>query len=204
MVLKNRITMKISHKKAIMGVGVLLIFISTILTAAIAAGVLIRTSGVLQIKAVEVERISRERLTSGLEFVKVVGYANVTTGTMSELEIITRLKTGSSPVDLEYAYLSYVEDTFITQASINYTAANYSCEFANLTPETEYCFEYIFGNGNPDIEEEELVYIRFKLNDSHAMQSNDNFELQLIPKVGELTQINLRVPSIKVYKVDLY
>jgi len=188
-----------------MGVGVLLIFIATILTAAIAAGVLVRTSGVIGVKAVEVEKVARERLTTGMEFVKITGYSNTTAGTIENIEIMGRLKAGSSPVDLQEMFITFVEGSNVFTAELEYnSSSNETCSFDNVTAETSYCFEPLFGNTNPQVEEEELIYIRYKLNESHKLESNDNFELQLIPKVGEISIINVRVPSIKTYAVQIY
>ncbi len=192
-------------KKAIMGVGVLLIFISSILVAAIAAGVLIRTSGAIGQKAVEVEKVTRERITTGYEFVNIVGYSNVTDGTIEKFELLVRLKAGSSPVDYEDTYITITTETLSGRLSLaNSTKWNTNCTFADLTEETEFCPEPLFGNTNSKLEEEEIVYLRFKINTTNAVEPNDDMQIQIIPKVGEFTVINLRVPSIKQEKVTLY
>ena len=192
-------------KRAMMGVGVLLIFIATILVSAIAAGVLIRTSGAIGQKSIEVEKVSRERLTTGYDVVKIVGYANVTPGTIQEFEVLVRLKAGSSPVDFGETYITFVANDLNARLQLSNTSAGgVNCSFGNLTPETEFCYEPLFGNTNTKLEEEELVYLRFKVNDTNAVEPNDDAEIQLIPKVGELTLLSLRIPSIKQTKVDLY
>lgn len=188
-----------------MGVGVLLIFISTILVAAIAAGVLIRTSGAIGQKAVEVEKVSRERLTTGYEFTKIVGYANVTAGTIEQFELLVRLKAGSSPIDYADTFLTVTTGNLSARLNLsNSTSWNSNCTYGNLTAETDFCFEALFGNTNSKLEEEELSYIRFKVNTTNSVEPNDDIEVQLVPKVGELTIIDLRVPSIKQEKVTLY
>ncbi|PIZ54769.1 hypothetical protein COY28_02410, partial [Candidatus Woesearchaeota archaeon CG_4_10_14_0_2_um_filter_57_5] len=53
-------------RKAIMGIGMLIIFIATILVSAVAAGVLVKVTGQLQQKALLVEEAARTRLVSGL------------------------------------------------------------------------------------------------------------------------------------------
>lgn len=193
------------RKKAIMGVGVLLIFISTILVAAIAAGVLIRTSGAIGQKAVEVEKVSRERLTTGFEFVKVNSEANETAGTIENFELLVRLKAGSSPIDFEETVVILdTEDISVTLELANSTVWSSNCTYTNLVAQTEFCFDPLFGNTNGKLEVEELVYMRFKTNVTNAVEPNDDLEIQIIPKVGELSSINIRVPSIKQTKVVLY
>ncbi|MEM4260637.1 MAG: hypothetical protein QXG00_05355 [Candidatus Woesearchaeota archaeon] len=198
------INKKIIHKKAMMGVGVLLIFIATILTSAIAAGVLIRTSGLLQSKTIEVERTTRERITSGLEFVQVIGYANTTAGTIQDIEILARLKAGSSPVKLEDTYITYTVNEIALKLEVNTTLGGSDCSFENITAETGYCYEPLFGNENAIIDVEETLYLRFKLNSTHAMLPQDYVELQFVPKIGDPTSLDFRVKSISTYKVLLY
>jgi archaellin len=191
-------------KKAMMGVGVLLIFIATILTSAIAAGVLIRTSGLLQSKTIEVERTTRERITSGLEFVQVVGYSNTTAGTITNIEILARLKPGSSAIKLTDTFLTYTVGSVALKLSVNESKSGGGCNYVNLTPEAEYCYEALFGNSNSIVDVEETLFIRFKLNDSNAMLPQDYVELQFVPKVGDPSSLDFRVKSVSTYKVLLY
>ena len=192
-------------KKAIMGVGVLLIFISTILVAAIAAGVLIRTSGAIGQKAIEVEKVSRERLTTGYEFVKINGDANESAGTLANFELLVRLKAASNPIDFNETIITITTDTISERITLgNSSSWNANCMYVNLAEEEDFCFEPMFGNNNSILETEELTFLRFRTNSTNAVQANDEIEIQLVPKVGELTVINLRIPSIKQTKVVLY
>lgn len=196
--------MKELSKKAIMGVGVLLIFISTILVAAIAAGVLIRTSGAIGQKAVEVEKVSRERLTTGYDIVKAIGYSNVTAGTIENFELYVRLKAGSSPVDFEETLITMVSNDLSATMNLSANATTENCTFDNLVAQTEFCYLPFFGNTNTKLEEEELVRLRFKTNTTNYVEPNDDVEIQLIPKVGEISILTIRIPSIKQEQVTLY
>jgi archaellin len=198
------INIKKVNKRAMMGVGVLLIFIATILTSAIAAGVLVRTSGLLQSKTIEVERTTRERITNGLEFVQVIGYANTTAGSITDVEILVRLKPGSSPIKLADTYLTYTVDEVALKLPVNESMSGTSCSFTNMTAETSFCYEALFGNSNSIVDIEETLYLRFKLNATNAMLPQDYVELQFISKLGDPTSLDFRVKSISTYKVILY
>ncbi len=195
--------MIVSSKKAMMGVGVLLIFISTILTSALAAGVLIRTSGTLQQKTVEVEKTTRERLTTGLEFYRINAYANLSNGLVRDYEVVARLKAGSSPIDLsETKLVVTVEDIDLT---LSYNASLLgNCTYGQLQPQRDFCVEDLFGNGNSVIEEEELAMLRFRFNSTNAFPSNTYLFMQIFPKIGEVEEIQVRIPSIKSKKIQLY
>jgi len=89
-----------SRKKAVMGIETLIIFIAMIIVAAIAAGVLLRTQGVLQQRALAVGTETQERIVTGVEVLTVVGYVNTTAATINEFEATVRPSAGSDPVQL--------------------------------------------------------------------------------------------------------
>ena len=83
-----------------MGIETLIIFIAMIIVAAIAAGVLLRTQGVLQQRALAVGAETRERIVTGVEILSVVGYINTSIQQVNEFEVTLRPRAGSSDVQL--------------------------------------------------------------------------------------------------------
>jgi flagellin-like protein len=100
------------NKKAIMGIETLIIFIAMILVAAVAASVLIRTSGVLQERSFLVANNARESLVTKVELISVEGIVNqnVTSGTetVSALEFRVKLGPGSYPIQLKSLSLEFI------------------------------------------------------------------------------------------------
>ena len=105
-------------KRALIGVGVLIIFLSTILAASITAGVLIRTSGVLQQKATEVERTIRERLITGFDVVSASAQGNTTTNKINNFEFFVRLRAGSSAIQLGETFFTFASEDVTTTADL--------------------------------------------------------------------------------------
>ena len=95
------------NKKGDTGIGTLIIFIAMILVAAVAAGVIIRTSGILQERAFAVGGEARKRLVTGMEVMEVLGTANSTTNTITDFEIYVRTRPGSRPVQLKTTGITF-------------------------------------------------------------------------------------------------
>ena len=110
------------NKKAIMGIETLIIFIAMILVAAVAASVLIRTSGVLQERSFAVANNARQALVTKIELISVEGLVDQNTTSGSEtiygLEIRAKLGPGSYPIQLKSVDLEFVSPNANLGASV--------------------------------------------------------------------------------------
>jgi archaellin len=179
-----------------MGIGVLIIFISTILVSAVAAGVLIRTTGLLQERALQVEDATRNRLVTGVEVFTAYAHGNTTNETISEFEFFMRTRAGSTPVQIRTMGLSLISPSFSTAATLNTTLLGSSCTFDALASESDFCFETRLGNEDTVLEEGELLVVRYKVNSSHAFTNDEQFEISFLPRGGATETLELRTPSI--------
>ncbi len=121
------------------GIGAMIVFISMVLVAGIAASVLIQTSTNLESKALATGRETTAEVSSGLSVTKIIGSNN--SGSIEYLAIIIRPRAGSADIDLGETVLEIsnssqknllVLDTtkYTAQADINgniFTASAY-CE----------------------------------------------------------------------------
>ncbi|MEM2032051.1 MAG: archaellin/type IV pilin N-terminal domain-containing protein [Candidatus Woesearchaeota archaeon] len=107
--------MKYMLKKGDVGIGTLIVFIAMILVAAIAAGVILRTAGVLQQRAFAVGAEARQRILSAIEVSNVVAKVNQTAHNTNKFEIMVRLMAGSYPVDFATTgYTFFTRNSFIS------------------------------------------------------------------------------------------
>lgn len=123
-------------KKAVMGIGTLIIFIATILVAAVAAAVLISTSNVLQQRSLLVGQEARKAITDGIEVVSIVTASDAVTERFNQYEIMVRLSPGSDPLQMRTFNLQYIGPNFDDGTVLAYDANETSVELGALTTAT--------------------------------------------------------------------
>ncbi|MEM4267557.1 MAG: hypothetical protein QXK37_01870 [Candidatus Woesearchaeota archaeon] len=107
-----------------MGIGTLIIFIATILVAAVAAGVLISTSGVLQQRALITGQESRKKITNAIEIISITARGNKTTEKLNDFETLIRLDAGSDPLQMKRFDLNFIGENTDSPASLQHWALN--------------------------------------------------------------------------------
>lgn len=124
-------------RKAQFGLTTLIIFIAMIVTAAVAAGVIIYTTQQLQQTALQTGAQAQQRVSTGLEVDRVFGIQyNVNTGNLdnnlqaiSAIAPVVRLMAGSPPINLQQVEFLLTTETgnVIMYSSVqNYPAAIYA------------------------------------------------------------------------------
>ena len=87
------------------GIGTLIIFIAMILVAAVAAGVLINTAGLLQAQADDTSQDTQQAVANQIEVVHAVG--EIDNGTVDTLNLTVKKSAGSEEIDLSSATIQY-------------------------------------------------------------------------------------------------
>jgi len=91
------------------GIGTLIVFIAMVLVAAIAAGVLINTAGLLQSQAQATGEETTAEVSDVFQIGKVVGSETTGNGELDVLNASVRLSSGSDPINVSRA--SYTIET---------------------------------------------------------------------------------------------
>ncbi len=85
------------------GIGTLIVFIAMVLVAAIAAGVLINTAGLLQAQAQQTGAETTAEVSDVVQIGEVIGTDNNSQGTIDILNASVQLAAGSDPVNVSQA-----------------------------------------------------------------------------------------------------
>lgn len=94
--------------KALSGISTLIIFIATIIIAAVAASVLLQTSQSLQSQALSTGKESQGEVSTAMRILEVIGGVK-DSQTIDVLKIVVKSAPGSGSVNLDKTFLSYFD-----------------------------------------------------------------------------------------------
>jgi flagellin FlaB len=173
------------------GIGTLIIFIAMVLVAAVAAAVLIQTSGVLQHKAQQTGKEATAEVSSNLKIVNVVGTRvdSVLTTPVSTLDIAVELSAGGSTIDFNQVIIKYLNET--TPVTLNYTSGPADATHFTYSEDRDPS-----GTGIPVLAPGDLAIIRINLiatNQSMHMRSKGT--VQIVPEMGTMIVKDIVAPA---------
>lgn len=129
-----------TDNRAEVGIGTMIVFIATILVAAIAAGVLISTSQKLQEKSKQTGDEARQNVAGSLNVLSATGSRADATTDMQKMKVRVQLAAGADPVDVSQLVLHYNDGT---------TQADY--QYANAADATHFAAAWIRGAGTNQV-----------------------------------------------------
>ncbi|MBD3388039.1 MAG: hypothetical protein GF416_03235 [Candidatus Altiarchaeales archaeon] len=193
--------MLIRSDRGMMGIGTLIIFIAIILVAAVAASVLISTSGSLQQRSLTTGSQAEEGVATGVEVLNVMGTDGSTGHDLEDFEMIMKLQAGSQSINLNNTLL--LVDTSTTSQSLNY-GGNVSDDV--LASNTQV-FVVTYTKEGPDFETDylsrgDVLKVKFKCyectgsNDVGGIAENKKVRTKIIPRVGSSTIVEFTTPDV--------
>ncbi|MCD6158014.1 MAG: hypothetical protein J7J75_00020 [Euryarchaeota archaeon] len=147
----------IASQRAESGMGALLIFIASILVAAVAAGVIIQSTYMAQQRAQSTAELSIQDVSDGWKILSVEGEVNETGTALTHIYLKIALHAGSYPLDLNHTVIEITDGTHEANLYLNtswkpYIYVVYSTEnntFYNITETPK---------GNLDASELDTIY----------------------------------------------
>ncbi len=183
------------EEDAQVGIGTMIVFIATVLVAAIAAGVLISTSSDLQEKSTRTGQEATEQVASNLNVESVVGKRDATTDAgLKDLELYIVLAPGASEVDLSQLQIQATDGASLV--TMDYAAAADTDSFAATAIRDA---DSSFSATNPVMTSGDLVRVDIDLDAIAGINMEfaprADVRLTLIPEVGNSVPVGFSTPN---------
>jgi len=168
------------------GIGTLIVFIAMVLVAAVAAAVLIQTSGVLQQKAQTTGTEATAEVSSNIKVISIVGTDVGTDGDINKMNITVALASGGDSIDMSKVIVKYLSNDDITTHSLNDSMTT-TDGGSDVSTYFEYGeFRHLVGGDNDVLSSGDLGYITLYLNGSTAqnLDKRGKGKIIIMPETG--------------------
>ena len=192
----NNKTFMRKDTRAQVGIGTLIIFIAMVLVAAVAAAVLIQTSGVLQQKAQSTGSETVQEVASNLEVTQIVGAVNAGKDNFTTINITMKVMAGADAIDISQFVLALQDKTARTDG-ITYnisTSTAVATEFRVFELRDDDDSLTATGNSDTVINSGDLVYISI-IPGSLTLPTREPVRVEIKPEFGSSVIMEFTTPS---------
>jgi len=168
--------------------GTLIIFIALVLVAAVAAGVLVNTAGLLQSQAQDTGSDAQSEVSNQIDVVSATGVASDGTDGVEQVELIVKKSPGSEPIDLTAATIEYTSDS-----------SSETLVQAGSTSATEFATSDVSGTSGEILEDNsDRIKITIDVNavESSDLAAGEEVTLEVTDQSGASTVYGVNVPDV--------
>ena len=190
------------NERGDIGVGTLIIFIAMVLVAAVAATVLIYTTGALQQKATKTSKEATQQISSNIVVEQVLGDRGETSN-QSINDLLIRLKpdVGTTSIDLRQVIVTIMDST--KRYDLNYSSEAYNSTNSSNTTNTTYTAIAVrdedksFSNTTPVLNSGDLIEIQVSANaiQGIVLAPRKTFWLSLNQELGQAVNLEIATPN---------
>jgi len=193
------------NERGDIGVGTLIIFIAMVLVAAVAATVLIYTTGALQQKATKTSKEATQQISSNIVVEQVLGdRSEDVNGVLNQSinDLLVRLKpdVGTTSIDLRQVIVTVMDST--KRFDLNYSSEeiNGSGNETNITQYTAIAVrdeDSSFSNTTPVLNSGDLIEIQISSNaiQGISLAPRKTFWLSLNQELGQAVNLEIATPN---------
>ncbi len=172
------------------GIGTLIIFIALVLVAAVAAGVLIDTSGQLESRASDTGADAQAEVSNQVEVISATGVASDDTDGVEQIELVVKKSPGADPIDLR-------------DATIQYTSSSSSATLSESDSLDSSAFTVtgISTTDTPEVLSSSSDRVRLTIDANQVEGGSDlsagsNVDLEIVDQSGASTVYGVNIPDV--------
>lgn len=186
----------VKEDRAEVGIGTMIVFIATVLVAAIAASVLIDTSGKLQERSTRTGQETTQQVASNINVAGITGKRdNATWANMSHINITVSLAPGGQSVDLSQLKIQINTGQRIEVLGWSNAPANMTNGLIFNTTKLRDA-DGSFTTTNPVLNAGDLVNVNINLlANSLELEARKSMEVLLIPEIGSHVRADFIAPA---------
>ncbi|MUV86046.1 flagellin [Natronomonas sp. CBA1123] len=168
------------------GIGTLIIFIALVLVAAVAAGVLVQTSGLLQSQAESTGEDAQSEVGNQISVVGATG--TVSSSNVSQVDLVVKKSAGSDPIDLSDATIEYTS-----------SSASATLTHAGSTSANEFTTSKISGDSSTVLtntgDRVEVSIDAATIEGDNGIAEGEEVQLRIVDQSGATTIYGVNVPD---------
>ena len=169
------------------GIGTLIIFIALVLVAAVAAGVLIDTSGQLESRASDTGADAQAEVSNQIDVVSATG--ETSGSSVDTVTLVVKKSPGSDPIDLSAATIEYTSDT--SSVTLTHDSSAGSASFST-TSKAGSASDDILDSNNERIE----ITIDTASIESSSLSAGADADLEIVDQSGASTVYGVNIPDV--------
>jgi flagellin-like protein len=169
------------------GIGTLIIFIAMVLVAAVAAGVLVNTAGLLQSKASDTGEDAQSQVSNQIDVVGATGHVDSGTGNVENVTLVVKKSPGSDDIDLEESTIQYVS-----------SAESVTLQYADAPSASNFSTSAVRDTGSTNVLEDTDERIEMTVSTSDiesGLPEGEEVTLRVVDQSGAATTYGVNVPD---------
>ncbi|MDY6864623.1 MAG: archaellin/type IV pilin N-terminal domain-containing protein [Halobacteriota archaeon] len=202
----NKKTTMFNDDRAQMGIGTLIIFIAMVLVAAVAAAVLIQTSGVLQQRATETGKEATAEVSSNIGVETIVGERTAaSSANLQWVNITVKVMAGAGDIDISQMRVAIQNETSRVENLQLNTAASTTADATHfaVNEHRDADDSYNPSNSNYVINSGDLMEVAVNVTAASVnVPAREPLRIELIPEHGASVIKELTMPAS--YGVDIF